>query len=134
MKIQNHDLLALYRLPGNCELCAKPCKVREPAHIAARGLGDGRRLDVPINLLSLGSTVHHECQCHSKQHATGRPSRREMQEIAAKREGMEVNAIDETIWLLQRQPKPSGACEKHDLANVQVGRDYFVCLRCGERL
>lgn len=134
MKIICHDLLRRFREPGPCEICLKQCKVREPAHIVARGLGGGGHLDVPVNLLSLGSTPRFECQCHYNQHATGIPDRTEMQFLAAAREGMTFDEVLEIVWKLQRARKPTRECLPFEHEAVKVGRDYFVCAKCGVKV
>ena len=65
MKIINESLLKEYRRAGECELCGKSCKKREPHHIVARGMGGGRRMDIRCNLMAVGSTRGGECHCHS---------------------------------------------------------------------
>lgn len=65
MKIENSELLEEFRKPGPCEVCRKPCLVREAHHIWHRT----PTLDVRINLVALGSTLGFECPCHSFIHA-----------------------------------------------------------------
>lgn len=102
MRIENPLLLAEMRLPGCCEMCGKVCRVREPAHIFARGMGGGG-LDVRINLLSLGSTLLFMCACHTKAH--NRPSQKAMLAVAARRERTTPEAICQVMWILRRLPK-----------------------------
>ena len=62
MKIKDEKTLDLYRGPGFCEWCRNWCVRREPDHIECKGMGGGRRLDIHVNLLALGSSLDlHPC-------------------------------------------------------------------------
>lgn len=86
MKIVNEQLLEEFRQAGKCEWCGNRCRVREPHHIHARGMGGGNRLDVRINLVALGSTLAFQCTCHTDHHNGERPLREELLAVACARE------------------------------------------------
>lgn len=103
MKIINKELLNEFRRPGRCEYCGRVCKkLRDPHHLWGRGLGGGERLDVRINLMSLGFAF--DCNCHGKFH-NGQIKKEDLVAIVAKREGTTPEAIEEEIWRLRREPK-----------------------------
>lgn len=130
MRIQNNDVLMLFRDRMDCEcpdcnFCRnKPIySGLDPAHISARGTGDHKRLDIPCNLVSL-------CRgAHTRQHQSNRPSQEELLAIAASREEMPLDEVMSAIFLLRRTVKLV-ECD-HTLAWIKVGKDYFVCLGCG---
>lgn len=66
MTIIDEIFLATYRGPGACWICGKGCSRREPHHVIAKGMGGGRRLDIAINLVCVGSTLDMQCECHGK--------------------------------------------------------------------
>jgi hypothetical protein len=105
MKIVSPKTLAKFRGAGRCELCTAWCANREPHHAMACGHGGGNRLDVSVNLVSVG--VAFTCQCHRKTH-DGNASRAHVLAVIGKR----VNATPEAVWeclcVLSRLPK--GAC------------------------
>lgn len=102
MKVIDKKLLAEFRTPGPCEFCGIYCKVREPAHIYSVGAG---RLDIRENLVALGSTRLFLCTCHSDSHAGCRPTRIDLLEIAARREGTTPEEITEKVYRLRRETK-----------------------------
>lgn len=102
MKILNEKLLEEFRAPGRCEWCGKRCRVREPHHIYARGMGGAGRLDVRINLVALGSTLAFECTCHTDHHAGERPLRDELLAVASAREGVLQRDAEAVIHYLVR--------------------------------
>ena len=103
MKIVDEKMLDLFRGEGRCELCGKTCKVREPHHVLARGMGGGRRLDIRLNLIALGSTRNYECQCHSNVDSE-RGLCRSLAAIA-KRENVPVNDISDVWFFILRLDK-----------------------------
>lgn len=125
MKIKNEPLLASFRCPGLCEVCGRPCSVREPHHIFARGMGGGGQLDIPINLCAVGQAF--QCSCHRRHHDGNLP-RSVFIEAVAVREGMPVCTIDDTLKRLSSRITDT-QCECKE--RVQVGRDAFVCFGCG---
>lgn len=64
MNVIAPDLLKSFHTPGVCELCGRVCRAREPHHVLGRGMGRGRRIDHPWNLLCVGTVW--ECSCHSR--------------------------------------------------------------------
>jgi len=135
MKIINDRFLAEYRLRGACEICNKMCHVREPAHVIARGLGGGKRMDVPLNLLALGSSIKMCCPCHTMQHQMNQPDDLEMFAMAAKREGCTLtpDEVRDRMWLILRTPRTRDPelCD-HDGKAWRVGREWFACSLCGK--
>lgn len=109
MRIENEEARRLHRGPGKCEWCLKQCQTRECAHVYAKGLGGGHTLDIPINLVALGIGgwvgIAAECNCHSDHHAGREPTRRQLLEIAAKREGVDPDDAEYVILMLKRLPK-----------------------------
>lgn len=104
MTIDDPRLLSEFRTPGKCEWCGKWCRVREPAHLWAKGMGGGARLDIRINLIALGSTLAFECTCHTDHHAGHRPIREDLLAVVANREKTRQDTIEEAIWSLRRLP------------------------------
>lgn len=103
MKIINENLLDEFRTPGKCEWCRKHCKSREPNHLWCRGHGGGFRLDIRINLISLGRSEVFACPCHNLYHA-GKVSCEEMTELVAKREKVLPSELTDAIFCLQALP------------------------------
>jgi hypothetical protein len=101
MRVIDEKTLDRYRGPGECEICHKMCKRREPHHLRAKGMSSGSRLDVDVNLISLGSSLSFECECHTKIHA-GHISKQHILEIVARREGRMVESIVDEVNLLLR--------------------------------
>ena len=104
MIIRSPETLALFRLPGRCQLCRKPCSVREPHHYIAKGIGSGRTLDVEINLIALGSSGQFKCECHTKVH-DGNIPRSDVLAVMSKREIAKGADIEEALYFLTRLPK-----------------------------
>lgn len=104
MIIRSPATLDLFRSPGRCQLCRKPCSVREGHHYLARGMGGGNQLDVEINLIALGSSGQFECECHTRVHG-GNISRAEVLAVIAKRENAKPGDIEEALYFLTRLPK-----------------------------
>jgi hypothetical protein len=107
VKIVNESLLASMRGPGRCEYCHKSCKVLEAAHVFSKGAG---RLDIRINLVSLGSTLGFECQCHSKSHNANsgngvRPNLKDLIQVVSEREKVMPEDIKPVIDFIRRLPK-----------------------------
>jgi hypothetical protein len=113
MKIVNHKLLKEFARPGYCELCGKLCPVREGHHLQRRGHGGGFRLDVRINLISLGSSLllpsgrcKVYCSCHRLVEAhLIEPAR--VVAVVALREGVTVENLGEVMRWFRRRIKPS---------------------------
>lgn len=95
MRIFNPDLLAEFRRKP-CEWCG--LTPAEPHHWHARGIGDGSRLDIRENLISL-------CRpCHNKIHS-GNLRRYVLLNYIAAREGTTPEQIIQRINYLLRLPK-----------------------------
>jgi hypothetical protein len=104
MIIISEATLDLFRGPGPCENCGKWCRRREPHHYKPKGFGGGSRLDMPENLISLGSTPNWECQCHNLAEAKKIPPEKILATIA-KREGKTPEEIKQILWDKLREPK-----------------------------
>ncbi len=134
MIVENELLLAEYRLPGPCDFCGKLCRVREPCHAIAKGMGGGRRMDVPLNLLAGGSSRTFECGCHRRQHDTGTPSRLEMLKIAADREFgqgfCDPDGVQSLLWEISRTPtsRDEENCDHGEC--WRVGQSWITCKAC----
>ena len=117
MKIVDEKTLDEFRTPGPCEMCGKSCKVREPHHVSAKGMGGGNRLDIRCNLVALGSTPNFECECHSRvDNAAGRER---CIEIIAKREGCEPSEVEAVVNWFRSLPK---GLRKIDMPLMAHGR------------
>lgn len=105
MIILDRPLLASFRTPGPCEMCHRMSRSRrEPHHVIHRGMGGGRRLDIRINLISLGMPCG--CSCHSAYHTTGELQPEDFLATIAKREHTTVADIQAvTRWLLALDQK-----------------------------
>ena len=100
MRIENDALLQYFRSRPFCEWCKKSGYGFDPAHVLARGLGGGSQLDVALNLCSLCRT------CHTNHHAGFSPTKEELFELIARREGLENgDVVLQALWRLQRQTK-----------------------------
>ncbi len=104
MRYVDEAVLRLYRGPGRCALCGTFSPQREAHHVFSRGAG---RLDIPINLVSLGGAW--SCQCHTfaQQYITARAR---VVEAAAFREGLDYPFVAERVPWLRRQPKECQVC------------------------
>ena len=92
------------RCAGRCGWCESWCRWREAHHVVARGMGAGRRLDVPINLIALGCSADWH-SCHTFIHQAGKDVQRKVLEILAKRENTTPEDIEAVVWCLLRIPK-----------------------------
>lgn len=104
MKIIDNKLLSEFRTPGRCEHCKAWCEIREPHHLWGRGMGGGSRLDIRINLISLGQVF--QCPCHRDFH-DGHILKATLLALVAAREGCLQSDIEREIWRLRRAPKGS---------------------------
>lgn len=102
MIIKNKKLLAEFRGPGFCELCRAWCQAREPHHILCRGHGGGNRLDVRLNLISLGSA--YDCNCHGRYH-DGHIPRCRILAVVCRREDVLPEFLLDELYRLRRAPK-----------------------------
>jgi hypothetical protein len=103
LRIIDEAELAKWRGPGRCEWCGLWCVVREPHHLTARGTGSHKRLDIPINLIALGSSASlHPCH---RALEDGNGARFRVLEIVAARENTTPEDIEAVVWCLLRIPK-----------------------------
>lgn len=127
MKIDNPALLRSLRGPGLCEVCGKPCRRREVAHVRAKGLGGGHRLDVPLNCVSCGEGLWGtgECFCHAAEHYTGGDV---LLRIVAKREGVAPEEVKHALDVLDRIPKDASQAQlERELDGVPATVARLVC-------
>ena len=97
MRIEDPDLLQRFGQKIRCEWCQKvKLTGMDPAHIKARGLGGGHRIDHKCNLVAL-------CRvCHNAHHNGRSPTRAELWKIASRREKCDAEAV---ILEIARRPK-----------------------------
>lgn len=101
MKIIDEALLDEFRQSGYCEWCGRWFVRLDAAHVFARGMGGGGRLDVRVNLLGL-------CRRdHDLHHAGHKPTRDDLIALIAKREGLTPEAVVAEITRLRNLPKGS---------------------------
>lgn len=104
----NERLLDEFRGPGNCEVCGVWCYGRDAHHAFERGVNSWKRIDLPWNLISLGTMFPgpaSSCGCHARYHA-GILKRGRILEVIAAREGLTVQwIIDEHCRLLLESGK-----------------------------
>lgn len=98
MKIVCEPLLNVFRQIGVCSWCGNAGRT-EVAHIVARGMGGGSRLDIPVNLVSLGAAF--SCRCHAKSHEGERPLTVDLLAVIAARYEVSQKDIDHEIKLAQ---------------------------------
>lgn len=102
----NERLLDTFRGPGSCELCGLWCMGRDAHHAFERGVNSWKRIDLPWNLISLGTMFpgpdRGQCKCHAKYH-NGLIKRVQILEKIAAREGVTVQWIigEHTRMLLE---------------------------------
>lgn len=115
MRIEDEAVLREMRGPGRCEWCGAYGPHREAAHILARGLGSGSRLDIPLNLVSLGigGWVGYAavCVCHNDSHNGKRPTTEDLLTISGKKVGATWQEVRAVLWMLKRIPKSPTAAE-----------------------
>ncbi len=102
MKILNKPLRLEFALPGNCEMCGLPCKKREPHHHYT----STPEMTIRCNMVSLGSTLDWQCNCHSYIHS-GRIPRIQVLERIAAREHQRPEDISAVLDLFRRLVKPT---------------------------
>ena len=98
MKIENNDVLDLFREKQQCELCNSRVGQCEPHHYYPKGMGGGHQMDVEFNLVALCRTCHQRCE-------DGVIPRRLVLLHIANRHGTTPEAIQESLWLIDRLPK-----------------------------
>ena len=97
MIVHDRQLLRRFSEKCRCEHCGKRCPAGcDPAHVLARGLGGGGRLDVELNLVAL-------CRAdHRRHHDGGKPTRADLLAIVAKRNKMTAEDVQSILWQMQR--------------------------------
>ncbi len=108
MKVIDSQLLKRVKEAVRCEWCHRPTPDgADPHHIHSRGAG---RLDIRENLCSL-------CRwCHSSNHNGKEPTRAQLLDMVAKREGTTAEAIVEKVHRLRRNT----LCKVWDVAENGV--------------
>lgn len=97
MIVKNEALLDEFRHAWHCEWCRMITpEGADPAHIFAKGLGGGSRLDIRINLVALCR------ECHVMSHAGHRPLQCDLLAVVAARHFCQQDDIQEVIWALKR--------------------------------
>ncbi len=104
MRYVDEAVLRLYRGPGKCAICGTFSPQREAHHVWSRGAG---RLDIGINLVSLGGAW--SCMCHSRSQSYTIP-RKAVVESVAFREGLDAAFVAQRVPWLRRQPKECLLC------------------------
>jgi hypothetical protein len=100
MRVVDDEVLSLARSVGRCEKCGRRLYPLSPHHcFIKRGMGGGRRLDLPENIASLCEIPCHNAAEHSE------AFNEEVREIVAKRVGTTAQAILEWLWLCLRTDK-----------------------------
>lgn len=112
MRIVSEKTLAKYRGPGRCEWCCRPVSRREAAHVFARGMGSGGRLDIDINLVALCGAFSGGLNCHHESHQGREPTTDDLLAVVAAREGTTQDAIRVAVRDLRRLDKDSPDAEK----------------------
>lgn len=106
MKIVCPELLVIFRARRSCEWCKRPLRnAAEPAHVFAKGMGGGGQLDIPCNIVALGSAF--ECGCHSQQHDGHRPMRCDLLAVVAARYKVTQFMVEHEIYRARLLPKGS---------------------------
>jgi hypothetical protein len=120
VKVIDRKLLARVRRRA-CEVCdAAPPS--EAHHLFTRGAG---QLDLPINVVALCSFG-----CHYRHHFSGTPSTADLLAIVARREGVSVEDIQQTVWRYRRAGKDGtalrGEVAPHHDADATAGDGEMV--------
>lgn len=99
MIVKNQKLLDEHKQVGRCLWCNRYFSSLDPAHIFARGMGGGGRLDLRINVCSLCR------ECHTFHHSGHEPTRESLLAMVAKREACLQDDVERVIHLYLRLPK-----------------------------
>lgn len=105
MLVKDDALLQQFREARRCEWCGRAVSVAEPAHIFAKGMGGGGRLDIPCNLVALGSAF--DCACHRRQHDGHEPLPHDLLALVAARYGVLQLDVENEIHRVRRLAKGS---------------------------
>lgn len=102
MKVINPELLKTPRSVV-CEYCGLYCRrPTERHHIIGRRMGGGSRLDIPENLIDLGSPW--DCNCHERA-GCGKITKAELWRIVARRMGTQAGLVRAKVMRLLRADK-----------------------------
>lgn len=126
MRVVSEETLALFR-GDRCEACGRTARCHA-AHVYARGMGGGGRLDVPINLVSLCPP------CHDAHHHGRAPTRHDLVCLVARRYGQLPDVIEARLFLMRRAPKdtePCHVCETVGVLNCLPNRWRLPPVPCG---
>ncbi len=104
MRHVDEKVLASFRGPGKCALCGTWSPQRECHHVFSRGAG---RLDVPLNLCSLGGAWSCLCHAQAQRYVI---TRAKVVEAVAFREGLDAAFVAQRVPWLRRQPKECLLC------------------------
>ena len=102
MRVVSEKTLDLFRGRGECSCCGRWCRRLEPHHWYPKGAGSGARLDIPENLIALGSAF--DCACHKKAE-DGNVPRSKLLALIALREGKLPEEVLAVIYDMLRRPK-----------------------------
>jgi hypothetical protein len=111
VRVKSEEVLERFRGPGRCELCGRPCRVREVHHIRSRG---AHGADHRWNCLSVCPTGSGGCDAHHRIHFGGltqrgrRMTRIDLFEIVSRREGVPVADIIAELNRLRDLPADAG--------------------------
>lgn len=96
MRREDETLLDQFRGAGPCGFCCRWCEARHAAHVFARGMGSGGRLDIRLNVVPL-------CwQCHMENHAGRQPTQKHLLGIVAGRHGLTAEEVEDIIHVYRR--------------------------------
>jgi len=96
LKLIDREMMEEFRRKERCEWCKRPVARCEPHHVLGRGIGGGRRIDHPFNLVAL-------ClECHRSHHDGNPPLKCDLLAIVAAREGVLQDEIEEEINRIRR--------------------------------
>lgn len=126
MRIINEALLDTFRRKEACEYCkTRTQSGLDPHHYLAKGMGSGRRIDHPWNLLAV-------CRaCHQLIHQ-GQIARCDLLAVIATREKTTQDAIELELHRLVRLPRAyASGCEKplRKRSASKCGRKSKPCSR-----
>jgi len=119
---------ARFRGVGRCPWCGQWAYL-QCAHVLARGMGGGRVLDVPINLVPLCA------RCHVDSHAGRRPLACDLLAVVGAREGLLQHEIERRVRYLARAPKEAEVCpDCGGAGSFKVEKSYgfkrYPCTPC----
>jgi len=127
MIVKSKETLDRFRQPGRCENCDIWCALpRVSAHVFGRGHGGGTRLDIALNLVSLGDAFR--CRCHQDHHS-GKLKTGRLCEIVGQRYGMTGPEVEARLRLMLRAPKEVTACPRCE-GTGQYARYIGGCEPC----